>query len=543
MQDYNGSVAQIPIGSKSLLSDMAPSAIPSDNLTKVINCDYGLGYIQKAPGAITYNRNALSAGVVALLDYFPNTYKQRLFAATSDGKIYRDTGDRGFGLNTAIATGLGALTSTSQFVVGGNETAGRDKKIFFFSGGLNQLKVCSADNSTFASISQPAADWPNPTASSNPQSNFPNFGLIHRGCLWVFAKSVAYKSNSADHEDFVTSNAILINNVGPGEGGDIIGAYVYKQKLIVWKQGDLVYILNDTDNSSSNWYFSKFGEGLGISSWHAACQVLDDLLVGTSSGKITSFAATQAYGSFTQADILKQARVSKFFAENTTILGNQFQQSIYYPDKGLALFTGRTKGRQNNDCLISLDVSQPDNPRYGLLTHVAPDCLALRRDTNNILRPIYGASDGFVYFMDREDRAVGPMGSGSAYTGEFRTADLDMRHLDPSLAHKNKLWEWLWVTFQEEGNYTLSVDVWIDGRFRETLSFAQTVDTNYAGAFVLGSTGSVTGGLDEKTIGVKLHGMGRRITLRCYNSGNNQNFKVSMLSIGFKLSGEQATRL
>ena len=94
----------------------------------------------------------------------------------------------------------------------------------------------------------------------------------------------------------------------------------------------------------------------------------------------------------------------------------------------------------------------------------------------------------------------------------------------------------------ETGYYTLSVDVWLDGRFRETLTFSQTVDTNYCGAFVLGT--SRTGGLDEKTIEQRMHGQGRRITLRCYNSGNNQNFKVSLLTIGFKPTGDQqATRL
>jgi hypothetical protein len=539
---YAGNIAQIPIGSKGLMSDVAPSQIPFDCLTKVINCDYGLGYIQKAPGAITYNKNALSSSIVALLDYWPTTYKQRMFAATADGKIYRDTGDRGFSLNTAIATGLGNLDNRSQFVVGGNETSGADKKIFFFSGGLAQVKVCSGDNASFSSIAAPAADWPNPTASSNPQSNFPNFGLTYRGRLWAFAKSVAYASTTSNHEDFQGATT-LINNVGPGEGGDIVGAFVYKQKLLVWKRGDLLYILNDSDSTAANWYFSLFGTGLGISSWHAACQVLDDLYIGNITGKITSFKATQAYGNFTQADVFKQARVGKFFAENTSPIGNQFQHSIFYGDKGIGYFTGRTKGRQDNDCLIQLDLSQADTPKYGLLTHLIPNCLTLRRDLNDVLRPICGSTNGFVYLMDREDRAVGPMGSGSAYTGEFRTADLDMRHIDPALAHKNKIWDFLNVTFQEEGNYQLSVDVWIDGRFRETINFAQTIDTNYAGAFVLGAGNSVTGGLDEKTIQKPLHGMGRRITFRCYNSGNNQNFKVSMLSIGFRVSAEQATVL
>lgn len=539
---YEGTIAQIPIGTSGLLSDIAPSQIPYTNLVRVINCDYAPGYVQKAPGAIQYNRTALPAGIVALLDYWPTTYKQRLFAATSAGNIYRDYGDRNFNLNTAVATGLGSLTNRSQFVVGGNETSGADKKIFFFSGGLNQVKVCAGDNSTFLSIAGPAADWPNPTPSSNPQSNFPNFGLIHRGRLWAFAKSVAYASTTASHEDFQSVNA-LINNVGPGEGGDIIGAVVYKTKLIVWKAGDIVYFLNDDDTSAANWYFTKYADGMGISGWHAACQVLDDLLLGTNTNKIISFKATQAFGNFVQADIFKQAKVSKFFAENTVVIGNQFQHSVFYGDKGLGLFTGRTKGKQSNDCIIQLDVSQPDSPKYGLWTHVAPDCLILRRDTNNVLRPAYGAADGFVYFMDREDRSVGPMGAGTAYTGEFRTADLDMRHIDPSLAHKNKQWDFLGVTFQEEGNYQLSVDVWIDGRFSETINYPQTIDTNYAGAFTLGAAGSVTGGQDEKTIWQPLHGMGRRITFRCYNSGNNQNFKVSMLTVGFRPGAEQATRL
>jgi hypothetical protein len=57
-----------------------------------------------------------------------------MFAATSDGKIYRDYGDRQFSLATAIASGLGALSPAAQFVVGGAEVATNPKKLFFFSG-------------------------------------------------------------------------------------------------------------------------------------------------------------------------------------------------------------------------------------------------------------------------------------------------------------------------------------------------------------------------------------------------------------------------
>ena len=71
MQDYAGNVAQIPVGNKGIMSDMAPSAVPYDYLTRVYNCDYNLGYLQKAPGSIQYNTSALPSGVVAILDYWP----------------------------------------------------------------------------------------------------------------------------------------------------------------------------------------------------------------------------------------------------------------------------------------------------------------------------------------------------------------------------------------------------------------------------------------------------------------------------------------
>lgn len=537
---YMGNIAQIPLGQMGVVSDLPPGSIPYGALIRSINIDYGPGYLQKAPGAIRYNSAyPLSSGVVACLDYWPDVNTQRLLTATADGKIFKDYGDRTFQLATAVKTGLGSLTNSSQFVIGGNETAGASKKIFFFSGGVSQVQVCPGDQNTFLPISNPAADWPNPTASSNPQSNFPKFGLIHRGSLWAFAKSVAYKSNPANHEDFQTTNAILINNVGPGEGGDIVGAFVYKSRLFVFKQGDFVYYLNDTDNSSTNWYFTKFSEGFGIANWHSGCQVLDDYLVGNVTNTITSYQATQNFGSVVQGDIFKKARVSQYFRGNTTPAGTPFQQAMFYPEKGLALFTAKTKYRQNNDGLIQIDVSDPSQPKYGFWNHLAPDCLNLRRDLNNIPRPMYGASDGYIYLMDREDRSVGAMGSGSAYTGEFKTAYTNLGWLDANLTHKTKNWDFLGVTFTPEGNHNLSVDVWIDGRFSETITFSMTQDSNYLGAFQLGT--SILGGAEEEfTIIKPLHGMGREISFRGYNSVNNENFRVSKFTIGFRPGDEQA---
>lgn len=539
---YAGQISQIPLGLMGLMSDSGSSELPPQCLIKAFNINYAPGYLEKAPGALLYNSTgAFSAGVVGLLDYWPEYNKQRLLALTSDGKLWKDYGDRTFNNLTAVATGLGngMLNNNCQMVIAGNEVSGNPKKVFFFSNGIAQIKVLSGDTNTVANITLPAVDWPNANASTstNMTGVYPKFGIPYLGRLWVFSKSVAYASTTTNHQDFQSAN-ILINNVGPGEGGDINGAMIYKGLLLVFKEGDLVYVLNTSASSAANWYFTKFAEGFGMSSYHGACQILDDLIISGTNGILTSYQATLKYGNITQGDIFKSAKVSQFFKEYTSYVGSAYTQSLYYPDKGFAFFTTRSTYTTANDAIIMMDVSDPSAPKYGIWNHYQADAIALRRDPlNNILRPMYGGTGGLVYIGDYRDRTI----NGAAYTAEFKTPYIDFRHMEPTLAHKNKVFDFLGMTFTPEGNHNLNIDVWIDGRFSETISFSQTVDTNYLGKFKLGK--SLLGVEEEQTIWKQLRGTGRRISFRGYNSNANQNFKASLLSVGFRPAGESATIL
>lgn len=534
---YEGQWAEIPVGTAGLLSDMPSSEIPHTSLIRATNIDYSPGYIQKAPGSIRYNTTVFTGGLVGLLDYWLDGITQRTLVATSDGKIWKDKGDRTFSTMTPVQTGLGTLDGRCTFVIGGNEIAGNPKKVFFFNGGTQQIQVLSGDGVLMSKIALPASDWPNATPSVNANSYYPSFGLIHRARLWAFMKSTAYASSTSNHEDFSTPANILINLVGPGDGGDIIGAFVYKGTMLVFKQGDVCYRLIDTDSSAANWYFSKFSEGFSIANWHANLQVLDDLITMNSTGTLTSYKATQAYGNFEQGDLFKAARVSQFYKQRTTPSAVTFAQATYYPERGRAYFTSRSGYKTYNDEMIVYDVSNPEAPKFSLWTHFQADCLAMRRDINNIQRPIYGGTDGYMYLADRETRSV----NGVAYTAEFQTPYMDFRHLDPTLSEKQKNFQVLSVTFTPDGNHSLSVDVWIDGKFSETVTAAQTIDTNYLGAFKLGT--SKLGSEDEQTVFVPIHGTGRRISLRCYNGNALESFKVSKISIGFRISGNDSTRL
>ncbi len=504
---YKGSEAKIPLGDYGLLTDAASDKLP--------------------PNALIDAKN-----IVALTDYWPNTTAQRLIVATSDGSIYRDIGGRNFVGGTAITTGLGNLKPNCQFVTGGQESGGRGKKLFFFSYGLNQLKVLADDGVVFNSVTTPSVDW--------TSINYPKCGIIHRSRLWAFAGQLAYASDTADHTNF-NSNYLAIA-VYPGEGGDILGCFVYKTKLFVFKEGGYVYILNDTDTASANWYWQKVANNIGISSPNAISEVIDTLIFGNASGTLSTLDTSQSTGGFDSGDLLRTLQVSQYFRANANRAGTQVQHALYYPDKKLLFATYRTGYFTYNDQMLVIDFNR-QQPRITTWPKGSPNCLALRKGSDSVLRPIYGDASGYIHFMDSEMRLEGEVfgGTGTAYTGSFQTSHTDFSYLDQSLGAKEKHFDWLAVTYVPEGPHLLSCDFFIDGRFVDTVTFPMNQSVNDPlGTFLLGT--DRTAQSNTETIIRKLRGTGRTLSVRLYNAGSNQSFQVSSLTVGFRLGAEKVTR-
>lgn len=524
---YSGETVTIPLGAYGLLTDVAPGNIPANALIKADNVVCNIGSIEKIGGSLKYNSSALSDKIVALFDWHPTNWQQRLIAACADGTIYRDIGDRTFSGGTAINSGLSGLTNRCQFVEGGKEGLSNAKKLFLFSEN-NQVQVLSGDGTAFADITSPAADWTAP--------NFPTCGIVHRNRLWAFLKQRAYASDATDHEDF-TGGGILTMNVGAGEGGDIVGAYVFKGRMFVFKEGNFTYYLDDTDTTSSNWVFRKLDTGIGLASPHSIVQMINDLIFMNTTGSLSSGIASQNFGDMESADVLANAQIEDYVRSVTSVSGLQYSHALYYEAKKQAYFTYWSTYNGSNDKFLVVDMNTP-NPRFTFCTKDNPECLASRKDNNGVLRPIYGDPSGFVYWMDREDRDVG----GSAYTGTFQTPHIDFRHLDPRLANKEKHFDWLSIEFVPEGAWDISVDVYIDGKFRETLTFSMKNRSDGMDSFTLDT--DLLGREDAQTSPSKqLHGTGRRISLKFYNAGLRQSFKIASFTVGFRVAGENATRI
>lgn len=522
---FSGQDVTIPLGQQGLLTDLAPTDIPPGALIYSNNITLSNGTVQKAPGTLRYNSTPLSAGVVAVHDWWPDIITQRMIAVTSDGKIFRDLGDRSFGTGP-INSGFGKFTPNCIFIEGGLEVANNPKKLFLFSAGLALPQVLNADGVTFTTIAAPSPDW---TATNRPKA-----GVIHYNRLWAFAGQAAYASDSGDHENFQAN--FLLQNVFPGEGGEIRGSHVYKGRLFCFKDGGFVYYLVDDDTDSSNWYWKKLASNFGLAAPNAITEVLNDMLAGNTAGTVNSYTGTLNLGGADSEDIFKELGVESYVRANTSRVGTTEQHALYYPEKKLCFFTYRSSYRTYNDTLVVIDFAR-QSPRVSFWGKGSPQCLALRKDVNEIQRPIYGDKDGYIHLMDYEDRKEGPV----AYTGAFQTPHLDFRFVDPSLAERNKQFIQLAVTYVPEGNWDLSCDYFIDGKFVETITFPMNQYlTDQLDTFLLNT--SRLSQLNSETFIRPLLGTGRTISFKFYNAGLNQSFQISSITVGLKPSGSMAQK-
>ncbi len=523
---YTGITAKIPLGEFGLLTDIAQDKIPPGALIRANNVCFENGAVQKAPGGLRWNASALPAGLVAVHQWRPDVNTRRMIAVTSTGSIYRGQ-DREFG--TAINTGIASvLTPNCAFAEGGAETAGRDKKLFLFTEGATNPYVLTPSGNTFELIESPAADWDNP-------QTYPKFGLVHRNRMWAFAGFTAYASDTGDHENFATNG--LVEPIYPGEGGELRGAYVYKGRLFAFKDGGFTYMLNDSSTTEAEWYWDKIANNFDLAAPNAVTEALDDMIAGNSTGTLTSYAASQKLGSIEAADIIQGMQFESFLRGSTSKVGVPFQHVLYYAEKKLLLATYRSAYYTYNDMLIVTDFARNDRLRPAFWIKGSPQCLALYKDENGIERPMYGDKDGYLVLMDREDRTEG----GTAYVGEFQIPHLDFSHLGQEFSAANKHFDHLSVQYSPESTGNLSCDYYIDGKYIDTISFPMVQFTEPQLDVLLLSTDRLAQGNTESAL-KRIRGTGRTFSARFYQSGSNQSFQISAVTVFFRPGGHGAQK-
>lgn len=519
---YVGNKAKIPLGEFGLLTDIAADKAPPNALIHAKNVQFVNGMIQKASGALKWNATALPSGIVGCYEWKPDVNTKRMVVLTANGSCYKGM-DRQFG--TAIATGIGELTPNCTFASGGNETSNREKKLFIFTAGASLPKVLTGDGEQLTDIALPSADW--------TQTNRPKCGLIHRNRLWAFAGHVAYASDTGNHENF-TSN-FLAEPVYAGEGGEILGAYVFKGRMFVFKSEGFAYYLDDSSMDDSEWRFNRIDSVSGLSAPNAIVAGINNMYFGNVTGTVTDFAASDKLGGTEAGDLVQNSLFESHLRGNANKVGVTQQHLLYYAEKKLLFATYRSAYYTYNDMLIVFDFSRLDQVRIAYWIKGSPQCLGAYRDVNQIDRPMYGNKDGFLMLMDHEDR----LEAGAAFAGEFQIHHLDFSYLGEGMAASEKHFDHLAVHYAPESSGNLFCDYFVDGRYVDTINFEMIqYDGAKLGSMVLGT--NRTAQPNTETCVRPLSGSGRTFSAKFYNSGSNQSFQISAITVFFRGGGEKA---
>lgn len=521
---YKGQIAQLPMGVGGLNTDDPQNRVPSTALIRAINLQYYNGVLEKEAGSTRFNSSVLPSGVVGLLDWWPDPLTQRLIAVCRNGRIYRfRLGALPYTEVTPSDTSPNTIVCDEQmvFVPGGNEVTANPRKIFIFSQSIPQ--VISGDGVTRHKMSAPALDWTG--------MNQPSGGVVHRRRLVAFMGHNTYFSSSTDHEDFTSVNSATIPCYS-GEAEKIIALVVYKGALFAVKFPFGIYQLIDTDPDFTNWYYGKIDGELGASSPHSIAAIINDVLIANASGSISSVTSTLNFGNLKTGEVLYLLRNENFMREETSQQGLSKRHAIYYSDKKRFIASYQSASGFTNDLLLNIDFNDAALPKVSWSTKDQANCLALRKDYLGVRRPIYGSEDGYIYLMDQKDRLVG----SSAYSFEFQTPHLDLGFLNPTIADQNKNFQFLELDYEPTGDFSLSIDCYVDGRLMKTLEF------NLSGTSNLDTLKLDVDNLDIETIVQKrlpLNLSGRRISFLGRQAGSNQNVQVAGLNLYFTLGGQQ----
>jgi len=447
-----------------------------------------------------------------------------MIVATSAGTLLRDTGDGSFG--TTLDTGLNT-SAVGIFTDGGQEAAAENRKLFFCNG-KNVVQVLSGDGTTTTNLTTPPADWSG--------ANQPSFTLIHEGRLWGGGNANdphrLYYSRTTDHEDFTGTGSGTLS-IFPGEGENLVGAISFKGVIVCWKAPQGVYVIDTIATSVADWKISRLSAAIGGVSTRGAVMIDNDLLFLDDDGNVHLLSSVTEFGNLGTRNLSQIAEMNPFIRDHVNLAQLNRCQAVFYPAKREAHFAVAGLGATTNTRRLVVDFNLQTRPRFRWSDRDTAESMWLRKDSDGIPRLTIGDAGGFVWHLDQDARSK----DGGAYNAEFETGQIDFSHLDPQLAAKRKLGDFLELVFEPVGNYEVDVTIKWDGDAVHHVSYqmqetGSLLGTGVLGSFLLGREGVFS-------IKKRITGSGKRFSCVVKNNRALENFSVARAFLYFRVGSER----
>lgn len=517
--------ADIPLGFDGLYGSKNPVTLPVSALIVANNLTYIDGTIKKEGGAQRYNAIPISGAplILAGTDWWPTTTLQRSVILTSSGRILKDSGAGTYDLE--LKSGLAASTPFGAFVTGGAEAAARPRKLFCFTG-VDPVQVLAGDGTTTTDIAQPPADWSG--------ANQPLGGVVHQSRLFGFGNlndpHRLYYSETGNHEALAQTLVVY-----SGVGERILAAFSLRGFLIIFKFPEGVFALDSRDVDSSKWRVDKISDEIGVASIGAAVLTERSIVFLDASGNLQLLEQVTT-DAFAIGNIGATSQIKSFINLNVNLTELAKAKSAYYAKEREIHFALAHTGAATNSRRLVIDFNR-EVPRFRFSDRDSPVSLWLRK-VDNIPKLALGDDAGLVWDLDTPARNK----AGAGYAASFETAPTDLGYLDPGLSTRRKNGKFLELVFEPTGNFNLRVDLLWDGFKEDSYDFNLAGDTDrfILGAGILGKNRLGPGGI-LANLRQRITGSGKRIALRGFNSGVDENISLSKFILHFDAADEHVS--
>ena len=510
---------EIPGGQGTMNASQSPSSIKETDVVIAESITTEHDTWEKDGGVAPFNSVAVSGGIVGLWDFFSATQVQELLAVTDTSSFYT-VGPSG--VVKTLGTNLSA-PAVWHFAEGATGTT----KAVFLTNNARTMQLSHYDGTTFAAVTSPAADW---ISGKRPAFSFSHNNRLYAGPGASLHQIYASVVNVMD--DYTTTPGALTWQVFPGEGQKLMGGCSFQRQAFLFKYPRGLYTLDDSNLDSSTWGWRKITDAVGLVSPNALIQIANDVIFLSPDGLLHSLTRTLVGSGDPIDSVILPIQMHNYLRENVSWLYAEKTQMAFYEIKRKVYVALPAFGSQTNNLMLVLDGHSETTPNFTISTRDQPTALAVRRDDLTVGRPIIGSPDGVVYKIDQDVRT---RADGSGYVGSYETKDLD---LVPTGQYRANLQE-LEIVFARGGNWTLTIDVYLDGSYSETLTFLQSSQGGALDFMFLDTDSAILGYDSLLQSRQRLRGTCRRIKLRGSNGTPGGSFSVVSHLIHFITGSER----
>jgi hypothetical protein len=585
---YIGEIAGVKCGVGGLSVNLNPSQISLANVILAEGCVFRQDHWRKEPGTVLFGTNLaavtdpLDKVIVALVDWHPTEFVQRIVHLRGDGKVYftianpGNSGDPAAFVSTT-ATGIsGPGTRFGFFVTGGQDpSAPTIRKLFLFRKN-KRLCVVKDDTTDCVPISNPAVDWTSGGADAHP----PIVGLINgggragTGGRLVAAGNdnnphLVYFSRSGNQEIFDDIDPSIATNsqvmsVFPGIGERIYALRNYQGFIIVFKFPHGIFLIDARDDDPQNWLTVQVTDQIGVAPTpYAALQLENDVLFLGSDAQFYLLSAvisgSRGETPMETANLGMDLEIYQFLLDafNRSVLANV--QSVYQPFWQTSTFTAAGPSSVKNNTRHVFDFNAVGRrrgaPRFSYSFRDKAASLALHRDPiDQVDKPMYGDYESNIILMEQDPRTAW---DGAPYPwrvqtphsnfGEFENLDAGSVGKFVQFANRNKLWQNIEVEYIPYTDATITCRVFVDGIFRQTITIRLRQGGRPLGfsdfdtaAFIIGQS-LLAGGVVLSGVHRLGAGSGRRISFLFENEVAGEDVALTHLFVGFNVGDTTET--